>query len=114
MQKRRDRFWPRLFVAIPGDDETFALEQIPERLVVDLVMELHFGRLDEGAQFACAAISSGLLQIGEAALHVGTQDLGDPLRTLEVVDGRLNVIGQVPLGLAQVIDLGGACRRCRS
>ena len=56
------------------------LEQIPERLVVDLVVELDFGALDDGSQFARAAVGGGLLQVGVAALHVGAQDLADPLR----------------------------------
>ena len=59
------------------------LEQIPERLVVDRVVELHFGAFDDGAQFARAAVGGGLLQIGITALHVGAENLGNPLEALK-------------------------------
>ena len=72
--KRRVHCWPCLFLIVQSgqirDQEKFALEQIPERLVVNLVVELHFWSLDECAEVAGAAVGSGLLQIGEAALHI--------------------------------------------
>ena len=89
-------------------DGTLALEQVPERLVVDLVVELHFRSLDERSELARAAVGGGLLQIGKAALHIRAQNFGDPLRRLEVLDGRLNMVRQIALGLAQVLDLGRA------
>ena len=46
------------------------LEQIPQKLVVHLVMELDFLGLDESAQSTRAAVSRGLLQIRIAALHI--------------------------------------------
>ena len=39
----------------------YPLEQVPEELVVDFVVVLHFGRLDEGAEQARAAVGGGLL-----------------------------------------------------
>src|ERR1039458_94904 len=75
--------------------KVFALEQIPERLVIDRVVELYLGALDNGSQLARAAVGRGLLQLGIAALHVGAQNLGDPGRRLEVVDRLLNVVWQI-------------------
>ncbi len=46
------------------------LELVPEELVVDLVVVLHFGRLHKRAKRACAAIRRGLLQVRIASLHV--------------------------------------------
>ncbi len=71
------------------------------------MVELHFRSLNESTKIACTAVGRGLLQIGKPSLHVRTEDLGDPLRALEVVDGCLDVIRQVALGLAQILDLRG-------
>ena len=46
------------------------LEQIPEELVVDFVMELDFLRLHEGSQSAGATVGGGFLQISIAALYI--------------------------------------------
>ena len=51
---------------------------IPERLVVDFVVVLDLGAFDEGSQLARGAVCGGLLEVGEAALHVGAEDLRDP------------------------------------
>jgi hypothetical protein len=48
-----------------------ALEQVPEELVVHLVVILHFLRLDESAQCARAAVGGRALQIGIAVFHIG-------------------------------------------
>ena len=63
----------------PGHNNPgFALEQVPERLVIDLVVVLHLGGLDKGSQIARGAIGRGLLEIDETALHVFAQDLRNP------------------------------------
>jgi hypothetical protein len=49
------------------------LEQVPQELVVDLVVVLHLGRLDEGSQRAWAAVRGGLFQIGIPSFHVFAQ-----------------------------------------
>jgi len=46
------------------------LKQIPEELVVDLVVELDFLRFDEGSEGAGAAVGGGLLKVCVAALDV--------------------------------------------
>ncbi len=46
------------------------LEQIPQRLVVDSVMKLHFGALDDCSQLARRTVGGSLLQIDIAALHI--------------------------------------------
>ena len=68
------------------------------------MVELDFGAFDDGAQFARRAVGRGLLQVGVAALHIGAENLGDPLRFLEVVDGLLDVVGQVAAAGAQVLS----------
>jgi len=49
-----------------------SLEQVPQKLVVHLVVILHFLRFHERAQRARAAVGRGTLQISVAALHVRT------------------------------------------
>ncbi len=53
----------------------FALEQVPEGLVVDGVVELDFGAFDDGSKFARGAVGGGLLEVGVAALHVVAENL---------------------------------------
>src|ERR1700688_1309646 len=82
-KNRRDQSWPRRFSRgiCPRCDD---LEHIPERLVVDLVVVLHFGRLHKCSQLARRAVGCSLLQIGKAALNVGAEDFSDPLGVLEI------------------------------
>ena len=82
------------------------LEQIPQRLVVNRVVELHLAAFDDGAQFTRATVGGGLFQLGIAALHVGTENLGNPLRGLEILDRLVNVVGQIASAFTQVLDLG--------
>src|SRR5271166_1407054 len=82
------------------------LEQVPQRLVVDLVVILHLGAFDEGSQCARAAVSGGLFQFGIAALHVSAENLRDPGRVLEILNGRLNVVRQVASASAQIFGTG--------
>src|SRR5580658_5621942 len=87
------------------DSVAFGLEQIPQELVVDLVMELDFRRFDEGSQSARATVGGGLLQVGIAAFDVFAQKSCGPLGIAEVLERVVNVVGQIALGLAQVLDL---------
>jgi len=73
----RDRAAPGPF-ARPGANSS--LEKIPERLVVNRVMELHLGTLDERAQLLRATVGSGLLEVDVTALHIGAENLRDPFR----------------------------------
>lgn len=50
-----------------------SLEQIPECLVIDLVVVLHFRRFDEGTKSSGGAIGRGLFQFCEPLLYVGSQ-----------------------------------------
>ena len=70
------------------------LEQIPQILVIALVVVLHLLRLDKRAQQARAAV-------GVAVLHFVAQQIGRPLRRAEVRKSVVDVIGQEALGLAQ-------------
>src|ERR1035441_8184252 len=71
-----------------------ALEQVPERLVVDGVGELNFGAFDYGPKLARRAVGGGLLQVGVTALHVVAKNLANPLGFLEVFDGLLMLSGK--------------------
>jgi hypothetical protein len=62
----------------------FVLEQIPEELVVDLMVELHLWRFDEGPQRARAAIRGGLLQIGVTPLNIFAEKRRCPICFSEV------------------------------
>src|SRR5690242_776330 len=46
------------------------LEQIPQELVVDLMMKLDFLCLDEGSQRTGTTVGGGLLQVGISAFYV--------------------------------------------
>src|ERR1700739_3045362 len=64
--------WPGQMTKCPGFRQgtgrtACSLEQIPQELVVDLVVKLHFLRLYEGSQKAGAAVGGGFFQLGEAA-----------------------------------------------
>jgi len=58
--------------------DLIALEQVPEELVVDLVVILHLGGFDEGSQGAGTAVSGCLLEVGVTAFDVLTQQVGRP------------------------------------
>src|SRR5664279_2086491 len=81
------------------------LELVPQELVVNVVVELHFRRLDHSSQQSRATVGCCLLQLGETALHVVAQQLRGPCCTAEVGQCVVDVVGQVALCLAQVLDL---------
>ena len=60
------------------DNGLDSLEVAPEGLIVDFVVVLDFGGFDEGAELARRAVGCCALEVGETALHVGTEDVGDP------------------------------------
>jgi hypothetical protein len=74
--QQRDLWHPASCHGQPFD--TPALEQVPEGLVVDGVVELDFAAFDDGAEQARAAIGGGSFQFGIAALDVGAQNFCDP------------------------------------
>src|SRR4051812_39270207 len=61
-----------------------ALEQVPEELVVHLVVELDFLSFDERSQGPRAAIGGALLQVRIAAFHIVAEQACRPLRLTEV------------------------------
>src|ERR1700733_12277709 len=81
------------------------LEQVPEELVIDIVMVLHLGSLHKSPEQARAAVGSSLFQIGVAALHIFAEKFGGPLGFAEVRQRVINIVGQVALGLAQILNL---------
>jgi hypothetical protein len=68
-EKMRQKKTPRFF-GRGGWQSCSNLKQIPEELVVDLVVELDFLRFDEGSEGAGAAVGGGLLKVCVAALDV--------------------------------------------
>src|SRR5215471_8906389 len=82
------------------------LEQIPEELIVDFVVILHFGRLYERSEEARAAIGRGLLQVAVPSLYVCAEKSVGPLRIAEVRQRVVDIVRQVALGLAKILDAG--------
>src|SRR4029077_15932793 len=76
------------------------LEKIPQELVVNLVVELDLRRLDNRAQQTRAAIGRCLFQVGVAAFDVFPEEFACPFGFAEVVDRRVDVVGQVAFGRA--------------
>src|SRR5262245_2049712 len=60
---------------LPPSSEQLQLEQVPQELVVYLVVVLHLRRFDEGSKSPRTPIRRSTLQIGKARLHVGPQEL---------------------------------------
>src|SRR5260370_33015650 len=81
------------------------LEQIPQELVVDLVMELHFGSFHERSEGSRAAIGGGLFQVRVAIFYVFSEKRRRPVGFAEVRQRVINVVRQIALGLAQVFYL---------
>src|SRR5271167_409263 len=84
-----------------------SLEEIPQELIVDLMVELDFLRFDEGAEGPWTTVGRSLFQVGVASLHVFPEQGRNPLGFAEVGEGVVDVVGQVTLGLAQILDLRG-------
>src|SRR6267378_3183621 len=88
---------------------TFAeifLELVPQELVVHLVVELDLGDFHYGPQRARTAVRRAAFQIRVAGLDVSSEERRGPLRLLEVFQRRVNVVREVPLRRAQILDLG--------
>src|SRR6185312_10473104 len=71
-----------------------ALEMRPEKLVRDLVVELHFRGLDEGAEGLGAAFGLGHLDLGELGVHLFPHRLLHEPAPLEQPDGVVDVVRQ--------------------
>ena len=70
------------------------LELIPEVLIVDFVVELHFGSLHDGSKQAGATVGRGLLQIRVTALHVRSEKGCGPFGRTEVLKRGVDVVRQ--------------------
>ena len=57
------------------------LEQIPERLVVNGMMELYFRAFNDGSQLAGQRFAAACFQVRVTALHIGAENLADPVQT---------------------------------
>lgn len=89
-------------VCFPGGKS--ALEEVPEELVVNLVVVLDFGGFDEGAEGAGAAVGGSAFEIGVAAFDVGAEEFGGPVGLFEKVDGGVDVVWKIALRLAKIFD----------
>src|ERR1700738_999543 len=85
----------------------FDLKQAPEKLVIDLVVKLHFGCFYHCAELPRTAVRGSPLQLGITPLHIGGKQLRGPLGFLEILDRRVNVVRQIPRRLSQILDLRG-------
>ena len=65
-----NRKTPRLSPERCASETGSGLEQVPQELVVDLVVELYFRGFDEGSEGARATVGGGLFQVGVAAFYV--------------------------------------------
>src|SRR5271165_6380858 len=74
------------------------LELVPEELVIDVVVILHFWRLHESSQEARTTVRGSLLQVSIASFHICAEQLGGPFGVAEVLQSIVDVIGQIPLG----------------
>src|SRR5205085_6117242 len=83
-----------------------SLEQIPEELVVDFVVELHLLRFHNRAEGPRTAIRGRALHFRITGLDVGAQECGGPLGLLKVFDGRVDVVREIAFGGPQVLDFG--------
>src|SRR5579862_3870545 len=90
--------------AIEATTQSF-LELVPEELVIHLVVELHFLCLYECPQQARAAVRRPFLQVGVAALHVFAEQLRRPRGVAEILNRRVDVVGQKTLRLTQVFNV---------
>src|SRR2546428_592652 len=77
------------------------LEQVPQELVVDLVMELDFLRFDEGSEGAGTAVCGRLLQVGVAGFYVFAEKRRRPFGFAEICQRVVDVVGQVALRKAE-------------
>src|SRR6201987_6565107 len=95
--------WPSSYSSSPRQhrDQLFllvrVLEQVPEELVVDFVVVLHFRRFHEGAKRTRATVGGGAFQVREACFYVGAQELGRPGGLLEIIQSGVDVVRQIPL-----------------
>ena len=69
------------------------LKQVPEELVVDVVVVLDFGCLNKASQKARATIGSILLELAVALLHICAKQRGSPIRIAEILHGVVDVVG---------------------
>src|SRR5260370_3482072 len=83
----------------------FVLEQIPQELVVNLVMELHFGSFHERSERSWAAIGGGLFQVRVAILYVFSEKRRRPVGFAGVRQRFINVVRQIALRLSQDFGL---------
>src|SRR4029077_295395 len=85
--------------------ETSLLEQIPQELVIDLVVILNFGGFHESAEMARAAVRRRLLQFRVTAFHIFAQQFRCPSGLAEIFERRVNIVRQVAFRLPEIFDL---------
>src|ERR1700730_5957774 len=88
-----------------GATQLAKLKTIPQELVVDLVVILHLRSLHERPEEPWTAVSRSLLQVGIAPLDIIPKYLPGPLRRTEIVQCSVDVVRQVSLSLAQIVQL---------
>src|ERR1700736_6544602 len=77
----------------------FPLKHVPKELVVYLVVELHLRSFHEGTQRSRATVRRGLLQVRVAPLYVFAEEFGRPFGGTEMIQRRVDIVGQITLRL---------------
>src|SRR5438067_4201921 len=69
-----------------------SLKQVPEVLVINIVVVLHFLGFHKCAEQTRAAICGRFFEIGVTTLHICAQQRRSPIRSQEVVESRVDVV----------------------
>ena len=80
------------------------LELVPEVLIVDFVVVLHLGYLNNRSKESRATVGGSLFEIREPVFHVFREQLVDPLGFPDVLERIVDVVRQIPLGGADVFS----------
>ncbi len=70
------------------------------------MVELDLRRLDHRPEQSRAAVGRGLLQVRKPFFNNLTEKLCRPLGLIEVLNSIIDVVGQEPAGIAEVLDIG--------
>src|SRR6478752_5072515 len=101
----RPRSWRTRPSLISASTTPAGLEQVPQELIVNVVVVLHLRRLHKCTQQAWTAIGCSLFQVHVPRLRILAEQLRRPRRFVEICHRVVDVVRQVTLGLAQILDL---------
>src|SRR5579859_6871772 len=82
------------------------LEEVPERLIVNRVVELNLRTFHNRSEQSGTAIGRGFFEVRITPLHIGAENLRDPVGRFEIRDGLVDVVRQVTAARAEPVQLG--------